>query len=82
MRIVAISILALSLLPLAGCMTLHADVPPEVIRQHMAAEQGIELAAVCSYEGKDFSEGASTCMAERRMSCDPSGRWVQQDDGC
>ena len=42
---------------------------------------GIELASICSYEGKSFSEGAVACMAERRMTCAATGRWVP-DGGC
>jgi len=79
MRIVAISLLALA--TLSGCMSLHADVPAEVIRHHIAREDGIELASICSHEGRSFSEGAIACMAQQRMTCDPSGRWVQ-DGGC
>ncbi len=74
----------LALLPLSiltGCMTLQADIPEDVIRVHAAAEHDIELAAVCSHEGKTYSEGAVTCMAEQRMTCDPAGRWVA-GDGC
>lgn len=78
MRIVAISILALA--TLSGCVSLHADLPEEVVRHHIAREDGIELAAICSYEGRSFSEGASACMAERRMSCAPTGRWEQDGD--
>ena len=79
MRLVAISLLALT--TLTGCMTLHADVPAEVVRQHIAREDGIELAAVCSHDGRSFSEGAVLCMADQRMVCDPSARWVKED-GC
>lgn len=79
MRIVAISLLALT--TLSGCLSLHADVPEEVIRHHVAREEGIELAAICSHEGRSFSEGAVACMADQRMSCDPDGRWVR-DGGC
>jgi hypothetical protein len=41
----------------------------------------MELASICSYQGKSFSEGAVACMAERRMTCAPTGRWVP-DGGC
>ena len=75
MRIVAISFLTLA--TLSGCVSLHADVPEEVVRHHIAREDGIELAAICSHEGRSFSEGAVACMAGQRMSCDPDGRWVQ-----
>ncbi len=68
--------LTLGLATLTGCMTLHADVPESVVRQHVAHEKGIELAAICSHAGQSYSEGALACMAEQRMSCDASGRWV------
>ncbi len=76
MRIVAISSLALA--TLGGCVTLHADLPEEMVRQ-MAREDGV--GATCSQDGKSFSEGAIVCMAEQRMTCDPTGRWVQ-DGSC
>ena len=78
MRIVAISVLGLA--TLSGCLSLHADLPEDMVR-HMARKDGIELRAICSHEGRSFSEGASVCMAKRRMNCDASGRWVQ-DDTC
>ncbi len=78
MRIVAISLLALA--TLSGCMSLHADLPEELVR-HIAREDGVELGAICSHEGQSFSEGAIVCMAKRRMTCDPTGRWVG-DDTC
>ena len=78
MRIAAIC-LAL-LVTVTGCMTLHADVPAEVVRQHVAREEGITLASLCSHEGREFSEGASLCMTQRRMVCDPSGRWTKDGD--
>lgn len=49
MRIVAISLLALT--TLSGCMTLHATVPEEAVRHHIAREHGVELGAICSHEG-------------------------------
>ncbi len=73
MRIVAISLLALT--TLSGCLSLHANLPEEVVRRHMAREYGVELGAICSQEGKSFSEGAVVCMAKRSMTCDPGGRW-------
>ena len=79
MRIFALSLFALA--ALSGCMTLHANVPEEVVRQHVARKEGIELAAICSHEGRSFSEGAIACMAERRMTCDPTGRWTP-DGSC
>ena len=78
MRIAAIALLAL--VPLTGCMTLHAHVPEEVVRQHVAKEEGIDFAAICSHEGNSYSEGAVACMAGQRMTCDPSGRWVGDGD--
>ncbi len=78
MRIVAISVLALT--TLSGCLSLHANLPEEVVRRHLAREEGVELAAICSQQGQRFSEGASVCMGERRMTCDPSGRWVRDGD--
>jgi len=55
MRIVAISILAL--VTLSGCMTVHAYLPDEMVR-HIARKDGVELGAICSHEGRSFSEGA------------------------
>ncbi len=79
MRIVAISLLALT--TLSGCLSLHANLPEEVVRRHIAREAGVELGAICSQAGQSFSEGAIVCMAQQRMTCDPSGRWVQ-DGAC
>ncbi|MCP5057740.1 MAG: hypothetical protein GY937_13605 [bacterium] len=78
MRIAAISILALP--GLTGCLSLHADIPEALVRQHVAREEGIELAAICSHEGRTFSEGAIACMAKAHMTCDPTGRWVRDGD--
>ena len=78
MPIVAILVLALA--TLGGCMTLHADLPEEMVR-HMARKDGVELGAICSHEGRSFSEGAIVCMADLRMSCDATGRWGQ-DGSC
>ena len=77
MRTVAISLLAA--VTQIGCMTLHADLSEEMVR-HLAREDGVQLGAICSHEGRSFSEGAIVCMAEQRMTCDPTGRWVQDDD--
>ena len=77
MRIAALSLLAL--VSLGGCLSLHADVPEDAVRRHMAHEEGVDLGAICSHEGRSFSEGALVCMADRRMTCDPTGRWVQAD---
>jgi hypothetical protein len=79
MNIVAISLLALA--TLSGCLSLHADLPEEVVRRHIAREDGVDLAMICSHEGRSFSEGAVACMAKQRMTCDPTGRWVQ-DGAC
>lgn len=78
MRTFALSMFAL--VPLSGCLTLHADLPEDAVRLHMAQEEGLELSAVCSHDGKRFSEGAVACMAGGRMSCDPAGRWVRDGD--
>ncbi len=79
MRIVAISLLALT--TLSGCLSLHANLPEEVVRRHMAREDGLDWGATCSQQGQSFSEGAIVCMAKRRMTCDSTGRWVQ-DGAC
>lgn len=79
MRLVAIPVLALA--TLTGCVSLHANVPEEIVRQHVAREEGITLPAMCSMGGQSYSEGASVCMTGRRMTCDPSGRWVK-DGSC
>ncbi len=79
MRPFAIALLALT--TLAGCLSLHADVPEDAVRQHLAREEGIELASLCSYEGNSYSEGAVAVMAARHMTCAPSGRWVPDEAG-
>ncbi len=76
MRIVAISVLALA--AFTGCITLHAEVPEEMVR-HIAREDGVELGAICSHEGRKFSEGSVVCMSKRQMICDPHERWAQGD---
>ena len=78
MRIVAISLLALT--TLSGCLSLHANLPEEAVLRHMAHEDGIELGAFCSQAGQSFSEGAIVCMANQRMTCDPTGRWVKDGE--
>ena len=78
MRVLAISLLALA--TFSGCLAIHANLPEEMVR-HLAREDGVELGAICSHNGKSFSEGAVVCMANRRMTCDPSERWVQ-DGNC
>ena len=67
-------LLALCFAP--GCLTLHAELPPEMVR-HMAAKDGVELGAICSQEGRSFSEGAVVCMSTQRMACDAAGRWAE-----
>ena len=78
MRIVAISLLGVA--ALSGCVSLHADLPEDLVR-HMARKDGVEIGAICSHEGQRFSQGAIVCMAKQRMICDSVGRWVQ-DDSC
>jgi hypothetical protein len=78
MRIAAITFLALFML--SGCMSIHANVPDDMVR-HIAREDGVDIGATCSHGGESFSEGAISCMAGQRMSCDPTGRWVQ-DGSC
>ena len=77
MRIVAISFLAL--FTLSGCLTVQAELPEDMVR-HIAREDGVELGAICSHEGRSFSEGANVCMTGRRMVCDENGRWEQDGD--
>jgi len=83
MRIVApsllVSIFVLALTSLGGCMTLQAKVPEDAVRQ-MARKDGADLAAICSHDGRSFSEGAMLCMTGHRMSCDSKGRWIEQGD--
>ena len=78
MRLAAIPLLALALL--TGCFTLHAHVPEEAVRLHLAQEEELDLGSICSFEGQRFSEGALACMGGRRMVCDPAGRWKQQGE--
>jgi hypothetical protein len=78
MRNLVISILALG--AFSGCVALHADIPEDVVR-HIAREDGAQVGAICSQDGRGFSEGAVVCMASQRMTCDPGGRWIQ-DGGC
>lgn len=78
MRRIVIPLLAAA--ALCGCVSLRAELPAGVVRQ-LARDDGVELGAVCAHQGQSFSEGASVCMAARRMTCDPSERWVQ-DGGC
>ena len=75
MRIIAIS--ALAVVGLSGCFSLHAHIPEDMVRQH-AREEGAELPAVCSHEGRKFSEGSVVCMETHRMVCDPAERWVPE----
>ncbi len=77
MRFVALPVLALAVASLTGCVSLHAAVPEDVVRQHAVHEDGLDLPSICQMGGQSYSEGASVCMTERRMTCDPNGRWVQ-----
>ena len=70
----------LALATLTGCFSLHAEVPEEVVRHHIAREEGIELSAICSHEDRHYSEGAITCMAGERMTCDAHGRWIPRGE--
>lgn len=79
MRIIAIALLALA--PLTGCVALHANLPEEMVR-HIASRDGVELGAICSLDGRHFSEGAIACMTAQRMTCDPTGRWINQEGDC
>lgn len=76
---VALSLLTLLVL-LTGCFTLQAKVP-EGMARHYAREDGYDLGAICSYEGRSYSEGASVCMEQRRMVCQVGERWVE-DGSC
>ena len=78
MRIVAIPLLALT--TLTGCMTVRANIPEEAVRWHLAKEEGIQLAAMCTYAGENYSQGGSVCMTNRRMVCNAEERWVQDGD--
>lgn len=81
-KILTIPMFALAaVLTWSGCLTLQAHVPEDVVRQHVAREEGITLPAVCAHDGLRFSEGALVCMEGRRMSCDAAGRWAEQE-GC
>ena len=73
MRNILISLL--TLVALTGCISLHAELPEEMVR-HIAREDGVDLGAICSHNGQSFSEGATLCMANRRMTCDRAERWV------
>jgi hypothetical protein len=83
-HIIPISILPIiaitATIALSGCLSLHADLPERMVR-HIAREDGVELPAICTHEGQIFSEGAVVCMTDRRMICDSTERWVQ-DDSC
>ena len=73
MRFVLIPLLAV--VATSGCMTLHAKDPEDAVRQ-MAREDGVDVAALCSHDGRGFSEGAIVSMEGRRMTCNETGRWV------
>ena len=81
MRTIACTFPALALAGLTGCFSLHATLPEDAVRRHMALEEGIELSAVCSLDGRTFSEGAVVCMAGQRMTCDAGGRWAAAENG-
>ena len=83
MRTISLSLLSLiglALVATTGCMTVHADVPEDVIRHKMARDEGIELSARCSHEGRSYSEGAMVCMTQQLMSCSPSSVWTRDGD--
>ncbi len=80
MRIIAITLLALA--GTAGCVSLQARIPEDVVRRHAALEEGIELGTICSLDGKSYSEGAVACMAGRPLTCDRTGRWIPTEGGC
>ena len=77
MRLAAISILTLTFL--TGCVSVNAHLPEDMVR-HMARQDGVDIGAVCSHDGKSYSEGAGTCMAGRHMTCDPTGRWARDGE--
>ena len=74
-----VSFLVLALAALGGCMSVHAKVPEDAVRQ-MARKDGADLAAICSHDGRSFSEGAMLCMTGHRMICDTAGRWIDQGE--
>ena len=78
MRVLTLSLLAL--VTLTGCFSIHAHLPEDMVR-HMAREDGVDLAAICSHDGRTFSEGAIVCMDSRRAICDSAGRW-DHDGSC
>ncbi len=80
MRIVSISLLVGVLASVVGCFSLHATVPEDAVRRHVAREEGVEIGAICSFEGRSFSEGATVCMSGRRTTCDATGRWAPDGD--
>ena len=76
MRIVAI--LIFSLIPLSGCIALHAHLPEDVVRT-MAREDGAELAAICSHDrtqllrGRDCLHGRAAHDLQRGRALGPAG---------
>ena len=53
MRTILIPSVALvAIAALGGCFSVRADIPPDAVRLHMAREEGIELGAICSHEGR------------------------------
>ncbi len=79
MRLIAVTVLAL--VGIVGCVSLQARIPEDVVRRHAALEEGIELGAMCSLDGRTYSEGAVACMAGGAMVCDPTGRWARSEAG-
>jgi hypothetical protein len=74
MRTLTISLIGL--FALSDCVSLHAEVPDEVIRHHIARKEGIEIGAICSHESRHYSERAVACRASQRMTCSTAGRCV------
>ena len=66
----------LALIPLTACFSLQAQIPEEMVRQ-MARKDGVDLGAICSFNGKSYSEGAIACMETERMVCSEGDRWVR-----
>ena len=54
---------------------------PEEMDGHVARGGGVGIGATCSQGGESYTEGTISCMAGQRMTCDPTGRWVQ-DGSC
>lgn len=83
MRTLAMTLALVAPLAATGCMTLHAQLPEDAVRHHMAREEGLDLPALCTLDGRNFSEGALVCTAGHRMTCEAPGRWVEAEGpGC